>query len=143
MAAAGFRPYPYSGISAGKSTDFPGRPADHDGGAARRLEHVHRRRAVYDVAVSDDRDRDGFYDLPYLVQIGAAAVKLLPRPAVNGNSRRAGSFRPLSQFNGCKGIVVPSGTHFTVTGIDTAFTTAAMTCSALGKSFIKAEPSPF
>ena len=88
-----------------------GAAADHDGLASRFRHHSCRRRAVDDVPIADDRNRYGLDNRLDFLPIGLAAVKLIPRPAVDGNGSGTGIFSPFCQFRRHEGSIIPARAH--------------------------------
>ena len=72
------------------------------------LQRLPRRGRVHDIAVGDDRDRDGVLHRPDRRPVGATLVELTPRAAVDHHHAHPGAFGPLRQFGGVEVAVIPA-----------------------------------
>ena len=101
--------------------------ADHGEIGARIAQDVRRVRAGKNVAVGDDGDRHGAFDVADDVPVGTAGVHLHARVPVHGDGCCTRLLAHLREGHGVD--VSPSQPlrNFTVTGTSTALTTASMT----------------
>ena len=117
-------------------------PAHHHRVAAGFRKHSHRILRLPDIAIADYRNFNGLFDFCNDFPVGMAGESLIGRPAMNNNRVGSRIFRNSGNFHGIDRTAGPAGTNFTVTGIFTAFITAAMMRPARTGSFIKMAPEP-
>ena len=87
-------------------------PRDHYARAACFFKHVERGPAREDIAVADDRDRDRPNDLRDDLPVRRAGIHLHPRPAVDGDERRAALLRHPGKLHGVRVLLVPALAEF-------------------------------
>ena len=96
-----------------ENPDVPAsRPTDHDtiapGFSQQSFRIVHRP----DIAITNYRYVDGSLDLPDNLPIRVATIKLFAGPSMNGNCADPSLFRPLGDFDGINGVLVPASPNF-------------------------------